>query len=252
MQCIAKVAEGPIFTVTQCDLSEIIFSARMVVQMTLPLFVTRGNKYISGAVMYSIAYAFYYATNHHPVVSPTLLHMSWIDQHAPFWPWSVFIYTSEYFYFAFVYILLKREDNINQYLYSYFFAQVIACFIFIVYPVTYPRELFPIPTDLPLWVQSFWAWLRNADAPTNCLPSLHVASVFLSAFAFITDKQMKLFWTFFIWSILIALSTLSTKQHYFVDIIGGITLAIFCYRWFHFEQRYKRIVETSAVESNLA
>ena len=218
-------------------------------EMTLPLFVTRGNKYFSGAIMYSVAYLLYYATNHFPMVSPTLLPLSWVDQNTPFLPWTVLIYISEYFYFAFVYILLKREDNINQYLYSYFFAQIIACFIFIVFPVTYPRELFPVPTDIPLWLQGIWTWLRKADAPTNCLPSLHVASVYLSAFAFITDKQMKLFWVFFIWSTFIAISTLSTKQHYLIDIVSGITLATFCYRWFHHQQTYKRLESaTQAIE----
>jgi len=220
--------------------------------MTLPLFVTRGNKYVVGAIMYSIAYALYYATNHFPVFEPRLLPLSWVDQHSPFLPWTVIIYVSEYFYFAFVYILLRKSDNINQYLYSYFVAQIIACAVFFFYPVTYPRELFPVPTDIPMWLQNVWIWLRKADAPTNCLPSLHVASVFLSAFAFITDKQMKLFWTFFIWSSLIALSTLTTKQHYLVDIVTGITLAICCYQWFHHKQSYKRMYPASELSGELS
>jgi membrane-associated phospholipid phosphatase len=219
--------------------------------MTLPLFITRGNKYIAGALMYSFAYALYYITNHFPIVTPVLLPMGWIDLNTPFMPWTVLIYMSEYFYFAFVYILLRREDNINKYLYSYFFAQIVACFIFIVYPVTYPRELFPIPTDIPLWLQGMWTWLRTADAPTNCLPSLHVTSVYLSAFAFITDKQKKLFWVFFIWSTLIALTTLTTKQHYLVDIITGIMLASFCYGWFHHKQKYKRVIALQDPAVNL-
>lgn len=217
--------------------------------MTLPLFITRGNKYVLGALMYASAYFLYYFTNHFPILQPTLLPLTWVDQTVPFLPWTVLIYISEYFYFAFVYILLKREDNINHYLYSYFSAQLIACFIFIFYPVTYPREQFPVPQDLPLWLQNTWVWLRNADAPTNCLPSLHVASVYLSAFAFITDKQMKRFWGFFIWSTLIAFSTLSTKQHYLVDILTGLILAILCYGWFHHRQSYKRIIPLDSMET---
>ena len=217
--------------------------------MTLPLFVTRGNKYITGALMYSTAYALYYLTNHFPVIQPTLLPMSWVDQNTPFSPWTVLIYVSEYVYFAFVYILLKEEDNINHYLYSYFFAQMVACFVFFFYPVAYPRELFPIPTDLPMWLQNVWTWLRKTDAPTNCLPSLHVASVYLSSFAFITDKQPKLFWGFFIWATLITISTLTTKQHYLVDIVTGITLAIVCYRWFHHKQKYKRAIISNSAET---
>lgn len=213
--------------------------------MTLPLFITRGNKYFAGAIMYALAYVLYYTTNHYPLYEPTLLPLTWIDQNTPFLPWTVLIYISEYFYFAFVYILLREEDNINQYLYSYFVAQLIACLVFVIYPVTYPRELFPIPSNIPLWLQETWIWLRKADAPTNCLPSLHVASVYLSAFAFITDKQKKLFWFFFIWSTLIAFTTLTTKQHYLVDILSGMALAGSTYFWFHHRQKYKRVIALS-------
>ena len=167
--------------------------------------------------------------------------MTLIDQMAPFLPYSVLIYMSEYFYFAFVYILLDDYDNMNRYLYSFFLLQAVSCFVFVVYPTIYPRELFPVPNDLPQWLQATWVWLRKADAPTNCFPSLHVSSVYLSAFVFITDKQKKLFWFFLIWGTLIALSTLTTKQHYFADIISGFSLAAVFFWWFHYRQSYRRV-----------
>ena len=183
--------------------------------------------------MYAVSYLLYYLTNHFSYLPPQRLPMTWIDLHTPLMPYSVLIYISEYFYFAFVYILLNEYDNINRYLYSFFFLQVVSCLIFIIYPSIYPRELYPIPNDIPIWLQSTWIWLRNVDAPTNCFPSLHVSSVYLSALVFITDKQMKLFWLFFIWATLISASTLTTKQHYLADIISGITISICFYGWFH-------------------
>lgn len=209
--------------------------------MKLPLFVTHKNKYFIGAIVYAVTYLMYYVTNHFPILEPRLLPMTWIDQDTPFLPWTLPVYISEYFYFAFVYILLNHEDNINQYLYSFLATQIIACTIFIVYPVTYPRELYPVPSDIPLWLQKTWIWLRKQDAPTNCLPSLHVASVFLSAFAFITDRKMNKFWVFFAWSTAISITTLTTKQHYFVDIISGYALAVASYIWFHHQQKYFRL-----------
>lgn len=209
--------------------------------MTLPLFVTRRNKYLTGALMYGISYYLYYIINHNPLFAPQPLALTWIDQNTPFMPWSVLIYISEYIFFAFVYIMLSNYNNINKYLYSYFMLQVVSCTIFIFYPTIYPRDAFPIPTDLPQWLQTTWVWLRSQDAPTNCLPSLHVASVYLSVFVFRTDGQKKLFWISLVWGTAIALSTLTTKQHYVADIVSGLGLALLSYWWFHHRQSYERM-----------
>jgi hypothetical protein len=209
--------------------------------MTLPLFLTRSNKYLAGAIMYSVSYLCYYLTNHYPLFEPRLLPMTWLDQNTPFVPASVLIYISEYIYFAFVYILLRDSDNLNKYLYSFFSLQLLSCTIFVFYPTIYPRELFPVPADTPPWLASIWTWLRTQDAATNCLPSLHVSSVYLSSFAFLSENRRREFKIFFIWSTLIALSTLTTKQHYVADLVSGLTLAALFYHWFHTVQSYRRV-----------
>jgi membrane-associated phospholipid phosphatase len=216
-------------------------SGKLIAPMTLPLFITRSNKYLAGAIMYSVSYLCYYLTNHHPLFEPELLPMTWIDRNTPFVPGSVLIYISEYFYFAFVYILLRQSDNINKYLYSFFSLQLISCAIFVVYPTTYPRDLYPVPADTPQWLASIWTWLRAQDAATNCLPSLHVSSVYLSSFAFLSENRRRAFGIFFCWSTLIALSTLTTKQHYLADIVSGLTLAVPVFYWFHYLQPYRNL-----------
>ena len=213
--------------------------------MKLPLFVNAKNKLPAGAIMYGLGYILYFLTNHYPVFEPKLMNLNAVDRAVPFLPYTVIIYTSEYFYFAFVYLLLKNYKNINQYLYSFFTLQVVSCVIFVIYPTIYPRELFPIPSEYPAWLQRLWIWLRTQDAATNCFPSLHVSSVYISAWAFLrdgNDRSSKIkFWAFFIWATLIALSTLTTKQHYLVDIICGFLLSILYYRRFHIYQQYKPI-----------
>lgn len=213
--------------------------------MKLPLFVTKKNKYAAGSLMYGLGYAFYYFTNHYPFVENHSLPLTWVDQHVPFLPYSVFIYISEYFYFAIVYILLNSYDNINKYLYSFFSLQVLSCTIFMIYPTVYPRGNFPIPPELPHYLRATWAWLRTVDSPGNCFPSLHVSSVYLSAFMFWTDGQKKRFWIFLTWATAVALSTLTTKQHYLADIVSGLALAIFFYGVFHFKQEYHRVYGTA-------
>jgi membrane-associated phospholipid phosphatase len=190
-------------------------------------------KYPLGATMFALSYVIYYLTNHFPVRPPVMLPMTWIDTAAPFLPNSIFIYISEYIYFAFVYILLKNKAVIQRYLASFFTLQVVSCFIFIIYPTTYPRELFPVPSDVAPWVASVWDWLRTQDSPNNCFPSLHVSSVYLSSLVFLDEGKRKHFWIFFVWGTLIALSTLTTKQHYVADIIAGLGFGWVHYVIFH-------------------
>lgn len=191
--------------------------------------------------MYALSYTGYYLTNHYPFLEPRLLPFTWIDSNVPLMPYSILIYISEYFYFAFVYILLRNHDNINKYLYSFFTLQVVSCAIFAIVPTIYPRENYPIPADIPNWLQATWAWLHTVDQATNCFPSLHVSSVLLSSFVFWSGGQKKLFWFFFIWGLMITGSTLTTKQHYLWDIVSGAGLALVCFRWFHYHQRYERV-----------
>ncbi|MBC7396652.1 MAG: hypothetical protein H7333_04340, partial [Bdellovibrionales bacterium] len=129
----------------------------------LPLFITQKNKYLAGTLMYGVGYLFYYVTNHYPYFHQHSLPLTWVDQATPFLPYSVFVYISEYFYFAVVFLLLRNYDNLNKYLYSFFMLQVVSCSIFLIYPTVYPRENFPIPADLPSWVQATWVWLRTVD-----------------------------------------------------------------------------------------
>jgi len=205
----------------------------------LPLFLTSHLKYPAGFVMFGIAYALYYTTNHHPIFLPRELPMTFLDEMVPFLPWTIFIYISEYLYFTAIYIICKDLENLNKYLYSFFFTQALSCLIFLVYPTTYPRDQFPVPAETPAFLQSLWTWLRSQDAPTNCLPSLHVSTVYLSAFIFRDEQREKL--PFFLgWATLIALSTLPTKQHYLVDVVAGLVLAIVMYVVFHRWMPYQR------------
>jgi membrane-associated phospholipid phosphatase len=215
--------------------------------MALPLFVNSKNKHLAGAAVYAIAYLLYALTNRHPIFAPHLLPMSFVDSHVPFVPATVLIYTSEYFFFAFVYFGLRDQDNLSRYLYAFFFLQVASALIFLGFPTIYPRGLYPIPDDLPGWLHGIWIWLRKVDRPTNCFPSLHVSSVFLSALAFRSGDQKKLSWVFLIWAGLIALSTLTTKQHYLADILSGAALALIFHYWFQLKQSYRPLPHAGLV-----
>ena len=92
-------------------------------------------------------------------------------------------------------------------------------------PTRFPGELFPLDASdlstLPLRL------VREVDTPASCFPSLHVALAFACSFA-IRQPRPRLWRVFFAWSVAIAVSTLTTKQHYVVDVIGGVLLSVVC------------------------
>jgi membrane-associated phospholipid phosphatase len=58
----------------------------------------------------------------------------------------------------------------------------------------------------------------------NCFPSLHVAQCFLAAFA-VHRVHRGVGMVAVLWAFLVGVSTVYTKQHYVLDVVGGIVLA---------------------------
>jgi hypothetical protein len=122
--------------------------------------------------------------------------------------------------------------NLNKYLYSIMAMQIFSVIIFMLWPTIYPRQDFPLPADSHSLTTFIFSCLRSIDHPTSCLPSLHISSCYLSAFVFL-DEQKSKFWFFFLWATAIGISTLTTKQHYLIDVIAGLAVAYAFYWIFH-------------------
>ena len=105
---------------------------------------------------------------------------------------------------------------------------------YILLPSFYPRESFMI-TDVSTWLLDI---TRQVDGSNNTFPSGHVALSWLLFWSAIHTKYMstkhlsKLY--FGLWAVAMSVSTLTLKQHYIVDVLGGFILALLCYfgaRW---------------------
>jgi membrane-associated phospholipid phosphatase len=156
------------------------------------------------------------------------------DQAIPFVPQTVWVYVSEYIYFIVIYALCRETLNMNRYVYAVLAIQFVSVAIFWAWPTTYPRHLFPLPDTLDPLTHQLFTSLREGDSPNNCAPSLHVSSVLLCAFLFFNEQREKL-WFFLTWGTLISLSTLTTKQHYIVDVVSGLMMAIL-FHWIFYRR----------------
>jgi membrane-associated phospholipid phosphatase len=198
----------------------------------LPLIINEENRHPIVFVFGIMGVLLYVGSNHFHFSSPRLLPMSWVDYGTPFIPQTVWIYISEYVFFIAVYFNCKDMINLNKYVYSIMGLQIVSVIIFMIWPTTYPRELFPIPKNIDFFTYFIFNSLRTADTPASCCPSLHVSSVYLSSYVFLDDQRKK-FPFFFLWGTLIAISTLTTKQHYLIDVISGLFMSIGTYGIFH-------------------
>jgi membrane-associated phospholipid phosphatase len=209
-------------------------------KLHLPHFVTAERKlHASGLVSLSGA-GLYLFFNRFVLYQPQELPFLWVDQEMPLWAESIWIYLSIYLMYGITYLIAEDLVNLTKYLYASLFQVLFAVFIFFLWPTAYPRHLYPLPEGIDGSTEFVFSLIRNIDTPASCCPSLHVSTAFLTSFVFL-EEQKKKFPFFFVWAAIIALSTLSTKQHYFWDVIGGVLLALLSYvlffRYFSYQAR---------------
>jgi membrane-associated phospholipid phosphatase len=171
-------------------------------------------------LLYFLSGAFYLGNAGYFMLTP-------LDHSVPFLPWTSFIYVMLYPFLFHMCFSIKSYENLNKALYAFLFLILSTCLVFILYPVAYPRDFYPLPYENSPGVNLLRV-IRFLDRPVNCFPSLHVSNVFLFSFVFWHECK-KRFVLFMLISTAISLSTLTTKQHYILDVIGGLTSAAIIY-----------------------
>jgi len=164
------------------------------------------------------------ATNHYPLRDPSFLPFLPFERSLPFLGWTVLIYVSAFPQVGAAW-LLDRETLARGAAAAYG-VLVVHALIFAVFPTTYPRPVDP-SIHSPL-LRGLYGALCLADSPRNCFPSLHVSMSTLLSMA-VRRCRPRLGVVFLWWSFLIALSTLTTKQHYALDVFGGAAIAFAAY-----------------------
>jgi membrane-associated phospholipid phosphatase len=195
-------------------------------------------KWVAGPVCLLITLALYLASNHFQVFRPRELYFSPLDRAIPFIPISFWLYASGLLFFPTVYFLNRCTVSLNKHLYSFLALILVSVLVFQLLPTTYPRGLYPLPMDTDPATRFLIHWFWEVDRPTNCAPSLHVSISFLIAFGFIDDQKPYFPWIL-AWAILLSISTLTTKQHYVVDVLSGFALAVFLFWFFHRHLTYR-------------
>lgn len=157
-----------------------------------------------------------------------------IDRAVPLEPAWMIVYGSLYTFMLLPVLVARHRPLFRRALQSYVLVLLVAYAGFLLYPTLTPR-----PSRLV--VDGFAAWTLqltySIDTRYNCFPCLHVAHSLVSALtAYRVHRRVG--WIAILWTALTGVSTLYTKQHYFVDVIAGAAIAYLAY--VIFLQRYPR------------
>lgn len=140
-----------------------------------------------------------------------------LDSVIPFLPWTIVIYLSFYALLLTAAALSTPEDygRIQK-------AVLAANFLcyggFFLLPSHYPR---PLPQAAGA-LEGVFAWLYSNDAPGNTFPSIHAAASLCVGWGL---KR----WPWRLWGLAVAVSILTVKQHFVLDLFGGAAVAAFSF-----------------------
>lgn len=151
------------------------------------------------------------------------------ERELPLVPWTLTIYFGAFVFWAVsLYFCSLQERRASDRLFCADVLTKIVSFLFFVFlPTMIVR---PTVEGTGLFDYGI-RFLYAADRGDNLFPSIHCSMSWLCWLWVRGRKEIPLFWraASFVFAVAVCISTLTTRQHVFVDIIGGILLAEACW-----------------------
>lgn len=169
--------------------------------------------------------------------TPILPKIPDIDDAIPLLSIFVIPYVWAYLYWAMAPMAASKckNDHFKDFMAAYLIASLMSCAVLTFMPTYMDRVtegLWDIPRnnfcDELLY---FWYCMDGHDLAYNLFPSVHCLNSTLAYLAVAGRKEVKLW--FRVYSLLMTISiyiaTVCVKQHYFIDIFGGMVIAIIAF-----------------------
>jgi membrane-associated phospholipid phosphatase len=175
---------------------------------------------IGATALNAVVYLF---ANHFPLRAPRELPWTALDAAVPFVPATVWVYVTDYVLVASAFLFCRTEDDVRRFARAFAAMLLTGCAVHLVWPTTFPRDRFPL--EGAGFTTLAFGFLRSIDLPTSCLPSMHVAGSYLAALS-LWRRSGLLFTLWTLWATAVAVSTLTAKQHYAIDVFTGLAMAV--------------------------
>jgi membrane-associated phospholipid phosphatase len=142
----------------------------------------------------------------------------------PLVPWTVVVYNSVFLQAVLAIWLLADARKVKRHALAMLVAFSLTYLVFALVPTQIARV--PLPEGESPWLQALRV-VRTVDRPATCFPSLHVVSATLATLA---HAGSALGLGFLVWTLAIAVSTLTIGQHVVLDLPSAALVAWLGYR----------------------
>jgi hypothetical protein len=161
--------------------------------------------------------AAYLLVNRHPLFQPAYLPPTPLDRAIPFLAWTVWPYLLLLAADVVLPLLVRERALFKRMLVAYAVAIGANLVIWILLPTAIAR---PEVLDDTLSAGTY-RLLLAVDGPGNCFPSAHVTIPAVAVWALGRERPR---WRGPLWALfaVLSLSILTTRQHYVVDLFGGL------------------------------
>lgn len=197
--------------------------------------------YVGGVVSFAIQSLFYYLSNWLANITGSI---NWavctkidvIDNAIPIVPAFsiIYVYAFIFWFFAPVVVSITGKENFKKYAIGQVVAYFIGFVIYIVLPTYMNRGaegLIEYAQNGNYWLLKIIYSVDGGIYAFNLCPSYHCLTSVYSFLAVCKKENISLWYKIysFIVALLICLATLFIKQHYFIDLVAGVLIAIIVY-----------------------
>jgi len=152
---------------------------------------------------------------------------TWLDQYVPFWPaWIVpYLLAIGWWIAAGLWAAWKMDDRLIE---AFIARWLTACGIGFAIFALFPTYMVRPPVAGDSWAARLLEYVYSNDHLYNAFPSMHLWTTTIVTLTFADWKPR---WRGVWWGIVavVVLATVFTHQHWLLDPIGGILLAVISY-----------------------
>jgi len=145
------------------------------------------------------------------------------EQHIPFWEWSIVPYMSIDLLYAISLFICSTKKELDRHGIRLLLATIVSVICFLLFPLQFTL----VRPETSGFYGALFDLLTSFDKPFNQAPSLHISLLVLIWLVFNQHIQpVFLRWLMHGWMMLIGISVLTTWQHHFIDVLGGLAVAL--------------------------